>query len=963
MFLAAIMVLSVVAMSAAFAGSAAAEGPFDVEITGTNSEVTEGETLEVYVEVTDPDDGDNTETIYLDFGEDEAVAEEEVTIEGAVTESITLEYETDGDDVGEDTTVTVRSDEDQATADVTVNEQPPVASPGGVEYAYDGSVAWQGQDVVAYGEDLDNYYNDGDGEDEVELRVVDSFGDGDGESTFESEETITTAADADVEDVVADDANVEGDVSDWAVVVIETDSLENENYFITGDQSFPAQNNDIASADTFEVSVQNLDVEFDDDSVTDAGADALTEMEVDSNRGSYALNVSADGDLDVEDLQDIFTTDEDDSFDLATDNDWDGVDDDEDRITIWIPSDDDYDLNFTDIDTGEYDFDFEVDDTEAEATASIDVTEHDADGSFSQGVYTQTAGDTVSMTIDLEDTDDAYLVFGDEDVGYVDIVYVEDDTGNGEVDLTLNTRLMGTGHPMAVVSGDDEVESLVDGIGLYDQETDAERDALIGQYHVAEDLPEPFDDVEFYNDEDMDEEDQVGFNSFLSELDITDEGAYNQLVRPLQPTDYPVVASGNGVFAVDDGGDLEVDDELDMATVDLVTPEIGEINTFIAPENSADEHDISELFGEDDDDATMTPRTDIPEDDRLIVQAELSGIYGLMVAHSGEDDYDPLTEDGFHPQTIDTINNIDGEGITIEIEGDDRVGNQDPNYVDFGEASDDDILIWADPTNGQMLIVVDTSSSDAFDRDVEDGDTFEATIEYETDSDERFYFGHDGLAEYPWLGDAGEDPSGDAAYPYFSPDSDESVSTEFTMVDRAVNFDNVDADDNVQLEASDEAVVTGETNVAPGSDASLRITNAGDTPSFLSTEDVSIDADGTFASEEFEFGDRNVDDEAELDFRVGGSSVDDADGIFVEEVEDADDHVDDHEDDHADDHEDDHADDADDHVDDHEDDDPAPADDTADDVEPEDDGVPGFGLAIAVVALLAAAMLALRRQN
>ncbi|ARS89623.1 BGTF surface domain-containing protein [Natrarchaeobaculum aegyptiacum] len=351
----------------------------------------------------------------------------------------------------------------------------------------------------------------------------------------------------------------------------------------------------------------------------------------------------------------------------------------------------------------------------------------------------------------------------------------------------------------------------------------------------------------------------------------------------------------------------------------------------------------------------ITERTDVAEDDRLIIEVEASGIFGFL-ADNSSNDFD-IVEDGTEASALYHLVENSGEGVNFEVEADDGIGNQEPTALELETEDEGDIFVLIDNDEGVFYVVVDTSSGDAFDGDLEDGQDFDVEFEFETDDDDRYEFG-DG----PFDGGAG-DSSGanaDAAFPYLGTDSDQSVSTEFTIVEPAAEFHNLDADDNVQIEAGEDVVLTGETNVAPGSEGDVRVRNAGDTPSFLSTQDAEIDSDGTFETEAFDFGDRAVDDEAEINFRVGGSSVTDADGIFVEEVEDADDEPADD----ADDHEDDHADEpADEPADDGVDDEPAPADDTADDVEPEDDGVPGFGLAIAVVALLAAAMLALRRQN
>ncbi|AXR80171.1 S-layer protein [Natrarchaeobaculum sulfurireducens] len=979
-------------------------------------------------------------------------------------------------------------------------------------YNSSASVIFQGQDVYIVGEAVDE-----DPDATFQLRSVDSFDGGDVDSSSFEEELQAEwvgydelALEVDPSDTgLPTSENPDDDDDVWAIEV-DTSGLDAGDYFVRGGEleSSPAQE------DTFEVTEQGFSATFDDDEVTDDGAESTTELDIDSDRGTYSVTVSADGDLDDDELLrtvfeesdsdagvffaevsyfldnasdsevgydgptdlewgdddygdvvdalraagGVFETDandnpvlDEDFVDDVTDNSdysdeadvveavtfgdfdvglWAADEDDADESIVFVElSDTDADVDFDGIDDSDYTFEFSVTDTAASDEQDISVLDSDVEANFDDSVYTQTAGDPVHLTVEFDDTDDAYLVFGDEDVGFVDIVYVEDDTGSGMANVTLNPRLMGMGNGYASVDSEDEVVSLLDEIDL-----DNPIEWVDNHHHTDDDLPEPFDDLEFYDDGDMDATDRVSFVEFLEELELIDDPvdqphdlfewetidpdtgnpapdgvdvitgvnedtgdiAYNQLVRPLQPTDYPLASTDDGVL-VADSGELDVDDELDAARVDLTQPGLGEVETMVAPEDDADAHELEEFLDPEIEEATPTPRTGIAEDDRLIVRAEMSGVYGLMVGIADEGDYDPLIEDGFKPHVIHELNEYDGEGVTLEIEETETTGNQDPNRVDFENADKDEVVAFGNHLDGELYIVVDTSASDAFTRDYEDGDTFEATIEYEADTDDSFYFyGPDSLIELiadrypggydvtpdgmPWRGDAGEHTTRDPAYPYFEPGESQTITTEFDMVDRDVGFHALDADDAVQLETDDEAVVSGETNVAPGSSVDLRISNAGETESFLSTEDAAIDTDGSWASEPFDFDDREDGDEATLEYRVGGSAIADTDGIFVEELESvdpADDTADEPTDDGADDTDDSEAADADDAG----DSDADAADDTTDDTvdevtdeadadesddtatETEGDGIPGFGLTVAIVALLAVAMLTRRRQQ
>ncbi|AXR77570.1 BGTF surface domain-containing protein [Natrarchaeobaculum sulfurireducens] len=844
------------------------------------------------------------------------------------------------------------------------------------------SVVFQGQDVYVVGDLIDE-------DNDYQLRSVDSFDSGQVDSSSFEEEL-------DVEDHTIDGESV-------SAVEIETGDLDAGDFFIRGGdlESSPAEE------DTFEVTIQDLDVAFDDDEVTDDGPDATTDLDIDSDRGTYSLNVSAQGDLDEEELLSILINNEtleeihldddvrdnvtfgaddnpivdDDIVGAIADADEDGVfgvdsnddlddvldaleaenqflafafaedeDDADEQVVLVGINDREEEVDFTDIDDGDYTFDFEVTDTEAAVSQDITVTDSDASVNFDQSVYTQTAGDLVEFTVELEDTDSAYVQFGDEDAGFVDIFYVEDDGGtDDEVTFWLNTRTIGTenaSNDEVVYSEDDIVESFI---------------------HSDYEFDDADDQPRFFDDSDLEENDEFedGFIGYLDELDLIDssddETPFDQLVRPLQPADYDLVVDENGYFIAEDG-ESDVDDEIGYATLDLIEPGLGEVTTWVGPSEDADEYDeIAELAEQ------LTERENVAIDDQLVIEAEMSGIYGMMTYLEGS--FDPIVDDdGFDSATLYELTELEGEGVTLEVEADDAVGNQDANELDLEGADDDEVYVLVDNDEGMLYVIVDTDD-EPFDRSLDDGDDFTVDIEYETDSDDRFNFADIDDDENRDVFGGADGDTGDAAFPYFQADSTQSISTTFTFEDPEVHFDNLDADDNVQLETAEDAVVTGETNVAPGSDADLRITNAGDTDSFLSTEDAEIHSDGAFESEHFDFGDRSEDDEAAIDFRVGGSSIGDADGIFVESVDDEapeeDDEADDDEadDDAADDDEadDDEADD--DAADDDATDDDVVDEDDDDEPETEDDGVPGFGIAVALFALIAAGMLALRRQN
>ncbi|WP_160047462.1 BGTF surface domain-containing protein [Natrialba sp. INN-245] len=789
------------------------------------------------------------------------------------------------------------------------------AASDGVEYSHDDT--WQGQDVTVQGTAIEpnTAYS---------LERVDEFdGDDVSSTTF-------------VREVVADDDGV---------VTIDTDDLERGDYTLDVDGVEPVREH------TFYLDVQVLGASVDADEVTNAGDESTTDLEIESNRGFYSVNVSANGDLDAEELFAI-VADEDDLEEALESENRVTVEDDElvpgesqfgpFGASLYATDEDDADetivlvdtqdteepVSFADVDGGEYAFAFESVDSAAATGASITVADDDVGAAFDQRVYTQAAGDVVEFTVDLEDADNAYLQLGDENANFVDVFYLEDDDDSGDVTFVLNTRTAGAPGASAgdvVHSEDDIVQSLVHGGG---------------------------DEVEsaaFYADEgDPANELEGGFAAYLEELEVLSSGndVDEQLTRPLQPTEYSLTASANGEFVVENG-ESGVDDEIGYATLELVQPRLDAVSTHVAPGDAADEDDLEELRDH------LTERADVADGDRLVIDAEATGLSGAMVAHEG--DWDAL-EDGFSATTLHEVTELEGEGVVFDVEALGATGNENPATLDL-TADDEDVFVFVDPEAGELFVVVDTDSSAAFDRSVDFGDEFAVDVAYETDADERYEFGSGAF-------DGGAGGGDDPAFPTLPADADQAVSTTVAVVEPAATFHNVDETDHVQIAVGDDVVLTGETNVAPGSDAMVRLSDAGETASFLLNTDAEVEADGHLETDPFDVSERTAGDETSIQLRVGTETITVADGIFVDVLEESDDEPVEGDDEPV-----------------ESDDEPAEGDDEPAETDDEpvesddepvesddgptetDDSIPGFGVAVALVALLAVALVAIRRQG
>ena len=878
------------------------------------------------------------------------------------------------------------------------------------EAVYTPDFPYQGQDVTLENDSIDDT-------EQYELRVVDSFDGGEVDSSS----------------FVRELDDVDGDF-----ITIETDDLEADDYFVRGD----GLERNPPESETFEVRVQDLDAEFDDDEVTDAGPDSVTEFEVDSNRGTYSTVVDAgDGDLDNDELLDVYVTEEntdlasgesfeindsagdgeidldspadsnitvenykeilgdsgiqdlvdfededvteplnisaddplsnftsddtitieeddltdfDDDIVINTTTTWgditsptdedinpfnalliaddqDEEDDPEDRIVMLDISDTDADVDFADIDAGDYTFNVNVADTEASASADITVREEDQDGDFSQGTYSAGAGDIAHFEFDLDDTDSAWVKIGDADADFADVLYIEVDDDSEDVEVAVNTRLLGA--PGADVETD----------AVYDYENTDEFSSLLhDDDNSFSDFEDQFDAQLFHDDgtdRDVDE--------YYDDLDLVDEDDVStpqqireeMLTRPVQAIDYELQLAGDGdddgIFDSDAGAG-EASDQLDASVLELQAASIGEINTWVAPEEDADDvTDVDELLD------IVTQRDEVADGDRLVIQVEATGLYGGLIAGGpdsqtidpDETDFDRLS-DGVDTNIVDEA--FSQDNINFDVEAEDITG-QDPISVEL-ESDDEDAYMLIGPDQEQFFLVVNSDSDDAFDGSAPESTAFTAELEYDADDfSDRFEFEGDNV--YP----------DDQNYPYLQQGETLEGSAAFEFVVSEISFDNLNADDEVQAENIEDSEISGTTNIAPGSDATVRVSSTDASTSFRIGQDVDIEEDGT-VSAEYDFSGQEVGDEFDTRFRASGSTIDTVASVIVAEgdlgVEEP--------------VEDDEADDEDDVV---EDDDDEVVDDDDDVEEPTDDETPGFGALVALVALIGAALLAVRRQN
>ncbi|EMA69331.1 hypothetical protein C461_03183, partial [Halorubrum aidingense JCM 13560] len=600
-------------------------------------------------------------------------------------------------------------------------------------------------------------------------------------------------------------------------VTIDTEGLEANDYFVRGG-SLETQP---SLSDTFEVRVQTLTTEFEDDTVED---DETTNLEIDSNRGEYSLNVSADGDLDDEELEAIFNT----TGDFTVEN----PEDDDDEITLVdVQDSDELETNFTDIDTGEYEFTFESVDTDAEDTASIEVVAAGEGGvEFAESSYDVSQGDIAEITVELEDTQNGYVVIGDaEDDNYQANISITDgvddaDDADGEVTILFNTYTAGDDDTsVTIVEAEDEDDEAV----LEDQDSDAqslEQMLDTGDYEIisaAQDNPE---------------------DAFDNEDDVS-----SLLIEERTPAEMNLWRTTGD--AQDDLADALDDDDEDAVEA---------VNTAVE-DGAVTETDTIAIDAED------NSRSDI-----LVHQITAGGLEGVLSSTDGETATEQLYE-----AIANVDSGADGDNATSLVLEEQNPGrNADPKTVDVSALSDTEFedaftVVYDDETsNYYVLLDVDELPESQLEK-FEDGDEYE--VEF-TVQDERLLQGS---------GDEFEDDEHEDAY--------ESANGSFDVEEAEADFD-VNNDDEIEATATEDATVTGTANVAPSTEFSVRLRSTDDTsPRFTLTDDeVTLNDDGTFEAS-FDLSDQAANDTFEATFRQAAFDDQDAvDGVIVEDTTDDD---------------------------------------------------------------------------
>ncbi|QCC55926.1 PGF-CTERM sorting domain-containing protein [Natronorubrum bangense] len=671
----------------------------------------------------------------------------------------------------------------------------------------------------------------------------------------------------------------------------------------------------------FWVESEDFDADFSSNIVSDDGD---VDLEISSDRDSQYVNITAE-DLDAEELADLFGEGEE-------------FHDDDDVLTLELSDDQSITADLDgDIEAGEYDFEFDVTDSNASDTATLEVTDEDADYYFVD-VDDVNQGDFAEITIGVEQVDSAMVVLHEEDIDFasaVEVTDIEDD----EVVLQYNTDQPSNDSAWSVHDDYDadvgDAYHYLDGDKLEQPLPVHNWDLNVGpgadmQQDALDDDGDKTIDIDEFNDFDRDRlvvNEHAGFGDTVSSVAPADETVDDLESVDEYATESNVVAEQDHfLLTLEDFGaeaaieSLDEDEfvvEIAQTEADIRGDSTSYFNSSLDTDEEGDDDEYAlsvDLLNEDADEYDGDLIFAVAADDLNYEDAEHTVTLTVSEDNDyvGDEEYEAELDIDFEERDLDwddieslpANDDATATGTTnvapgTELEAEADSPSDEGGFVDYTSA----------------VVADDNTFAAEFDLEGEEiGSLFDLTAE--DDSVSSDYAAEDAVLEDLVLTEGDEEPP-----------------------EEGLEWD-VDVDPAEPVEGDDVDVTVSAENVGE------EMENA--SYEFYFAGDLLLDGDIELEGEESESWTDTVEDaeagDYEWELKVDGDVESDGTLTVAEEDEPTDDDAD------AD------AGDADADAD-------ADADDDGEADDGEDDGTPGFGVAVAVVALLAAAMLALRRQN
>ncbi|PSQ51703.1 hypothetical protein BRD20_10420 [Halobacteriales archaeon SW_8_65_20] len=403
----------------------------------------------------------------------------------------------------------------------------------------------------------------------------------------------------------------------------------------------------------------------------------------------------------------------------------------------------------------------------------------------------------------------------------------------------------------------------------------------------------------------------------IDSISAEDVEANGQTNSPLAASDYNLAAYVGG-------------EEQTVGTLIVNERSATGMNLWTAPASSFDSVAAPAGVYSAIDDGAITQSDEIAAGDTLVHQIQIEGVYGALAAEDTETPEQAL----INLLTTSTGTDVDDDGdetaLSLSMVQAGSSPNQDPKRLALSE-SKDALNVVLDDANNTVFVNVNTADAQFFRSQEDDyssgdtlvsastGETFDVTLTLEPES-----------------GLTADDMT------------EESLSATFEVVERSGEINNGDP---VMVEPGTDQVISGETSIAPGTEVTMRARATGDNPFLVSTT-TTVAQNGTFEGA-FDFSEVSnntsftVTASASPQFADGELSAEGTVANTTDEPEDTptptptDMPTDEPTDEPTD----------------------TPTDMATDTPSDTEGSTPGFGGAVAIVALAGAALIALRREN
>ncbi|AUG48822.1 hypothetical protein BVU17_02875 [Haloarcula taiwanensis] len=386
------------------------------------------------------------------------------------------------------------------------------------------------------------------------------------------------------------------------------------------------------------------------------------------------------------------------------------------------------------------------------AVTSTDITvseSQEGEVRFEDSVVSDERGDVVSVTYQLENTDDGYIVIGDEgEDNYAVSGQITDDDGDGEVTVLFNSYLAGVPNSgnasiaasdVLSVSGDDEISG-------------------------------------------------VSESGSFARADLTAEA--------LDAASYTMNATA---------GTSQIDDPDAVGTLRLEARSTEHVQSWVAPKDAdlTDEDvGIYDRVG-----TTLTQSTAVADGDIVVHRVTASGIEGAI---------DYRTDVGGASNTTAAFLQATGDGDAFNIW---------VNRTNVGANADEDPL----HLNNSNVVVVDDPDNDTYFIAVE-----LSNVNYQSGAPVRGDGDDEITTTFSVSGATG-----------LSDDDDEGTAN-YTITERDAGFDTTDG--RVTVEAAVNQSVSGTTTIAPGSDVEVSLASESQANPFIHRPGATVTSNGTFTA-------------------------------------------------------------------------------------------------------------------